>query len=326
MEVQRGAEMRRIHIIYFISRRGRIEHPHLVRVHHLSRNGVRLRDVKRWLSELRGNDMPESFTWSYKRKYKTGYVWQDLLDEDLITPISDSEYVLKGSEITSTTSFNNDLMSGEKKISKQKEATLKDEAKGHKISSKERNGRQPQAKIDVSTNTPCEIEEESPPFSSETSTLTDDSIKFEEDKVLNDATKQETDEHGNKFDNNSSAFYSSFLNKKRKKKRNSVNVEKESTPAGSSTSSENSSFMRSKSYSSGASHMFRNLITCGAVDTNDSAMVMFNRRNRASLSIPTGERCSNSSEIVKRETLGGSERIFGTPWNQQQHSGKAVME
>lgn len=37
------------------------------------------------------------------RRYKTGYVWQDLLDEDLITPISDNEYVLKGSEISSTT-------------------------------------------------------------------------------------------------------------------------------------------------------------------------------------------------------------------------------
>ncbi|KAH7864317.1 hypothetical protein Vadar_028220 [Vaccinium darrowii] len=45
--------------------------------------------------------MPESFAWSHKRRYKTGYIWQDLLDEDLITPISDNEYVLKGSEIPS---------------------------------------------------------------------------------------------------------------------------------------------------------------------------------------------------------------------------------
>lgn len=35
------------------------------------------------------------------RRYKTGYVWQDLVDDDLITPISDNEYVLKGSEISS---------------------------------------------------------------------------------------------------------------------------------------------------------------------------------------------------------------------------------
>ncbi|PHT95156.1 hypothetical protein T459_03038 [Capsicum annuum] len=98
---QGGGEVRRLHIIYFLSRKGRIEHPHLIRVHHFSRNGIRLKDVKRWLGELRGKDMPESFAWSYKRKYKSGYVWQDLLDEDLITPISDNEYVLKGSEISS---------------------------------------------------------------------------------------------------------------------------------------------------------------------------------------------------------------------------------
>lgn len=31
------------------------------------------------------------------RKYKNGYVWQDLMDDDLITPIADNEYVIKGS-------------------------------------------------------------------------------------------------------------------------------------------------------------------------------------------------------------------------------------
>lgn len=32
-------------------------------------------------------------------------MWQDLVDEELITPISDNEYVLKGSEISSKTDF-----------------------------------------------------------------------------------------------------------------------------------------------------------------------------------------------------------------------------
>ncbi|KVG27377.1 protein UPSTREAM OF FLC-like isoform X2 [Cynara cardunculus var. scolymus] len=62
-----GGQVRRVHIVYFLSRNGCTEHPHLFRVHHLSRNGVRLRDVKSWLSELRGNNMPEGFAWSYKR-------------------------------------------------------------------------------------------------------------------------------------------------------------------------------------------------------------------------------------------------------------------
>ncbi|KAM0828253.1 hypothetical protein ACQ4PT_067664 [Festuca glaucescens] len=100
-----GGEARRvINVVYFLSRGGRTDQPHLFRVNlsHLYRAGVRLRDVKRWLSEVRGKDMPDNFSWSYKRKYKSGYVWQDLMDDDLITPISDNEYVLKGCDVRGT--------------------------------------------------------------------------------------------------------------------------------------------------------------------------------------------------------------------------------
>ncbi|CAO2166609.1 unnamed protein product [Urochloa humidicola] len=101
---EKGAagEVRRINVVYFLSRGGRSEHPHLFRVNHLYRAGVRLRDVKRWLSELRGKDMPGNYSWSYKRKYKAGYVWQDLKDDDLITPVSDNEYVIKGCDVRGT--------------------------------------------------------------------------------------------------------------------------------------------------------------------------------------------------------------------------------
>ncbi|CAO2182709.1 unnamed protein product [Urochloa humidicola] len=108
MDAHKGAEkgaageVRRINVVYFLSRGGRSDHPHLFRVNHLYRAGVRLRDVKRWLSELRGKDMPDNYSWSYKRKYKAGYVWQDLKDDDLITPVSDNEYVLKGCDVRGT--------------------------------------------------------------------------------------------------------------------------------------------------------------------------------------------------------------------------------
>ncbi|KAI0524956.1 hypothetical protein KFK09_004346 [Dendrobium nobile] len=98
-------KMRRLHIVYFLSRKGKIEQPHLITVHHLNNNGVYLRDFKRWLSELRGKEMPESFTWSYKRKYKTDYIWQDLTDDDLIMPTSYCEYVLKGSILSPIKTF-----------------------------------------------------------------------------------------------------------------------------------------------------------------------------------------------------------------------------
>lgn len=43
MEGHNGSEVRRLHIVYFLCPKGRIEHPHLLRVHHHSRNGVHLR-------------------------------------------------------------------------------------------------------------------------------------------------------------------------------------------------------------------------------------------------------------------------------------------
>ncbi|WOL14149.1 hypothetical protein Cni_G22929 [Canna indica] len=99
-----GGEVRRVNVVYFLSRDGRVEHPHLLRIHRLRQDRVCLRDVKRWLSKARGKEMPEFFSWSYKRRYRGGYIWQDLLDDDLITPFSDDEYVLKGSEIISISS------------------------------------------------------------------------------------------------------------------------------------------------------------------------------------------------------------------------------
>ncbi|XP_075646643.1 protein SOSEKI 1 isoform X2 [Castanea sativa] len=239
----KGGEVRRLHIIYFLSHMGRVEHPHLVRVHHFNRNGVYLRDVKRWLSDLRGKDMPDAFTWSYKRRYKTGYVWQDLLDDDLITPISDNEYVLKGSEIMNTP-------------------------------------------FEFSS----EITEESTCFGSERSTLANDSPKLEEEKQ----------EQSEKFETTS--FYSALLSRKNKKKGNKNKEENDGTPASaySSSSSSKSSFTKSKTYSGGASSMIRNLIRCGAVDTNDAVLIMTNRANR--------------TKSCEEEILRG----HGTNWNQEQ--------
>ncbi|XP_042515925.1 protein SOSEKI 1-like isoform X2 [Macadamia integrifolia] len=253
-------QVRRINVIYFLCRMGRIEHPHLIRVHHFSRNGVHLRDVKRWLSDLRGKDMPDSFSWSYKRRYKRSYVWQDLVDDDLITPISDNEYVLKGSEIYSVPfGFTDARPCGEKKASTEN----------------------PQKKMEVSPKTSEEIEivtdeETSEPFESERSTTTDESMK-------SNARKPEKEE------NNSEK-----------------NTEKTKPPLTHSTC-----FSKSKSYSSGTSYVFRNLLTCDVVDTNESAIMTINRVNR------TTKNASNEAGFCKAETMGGSQRIFGNAWDQQ---------
>ncbi|XP_059636024.1 protein SOSEKI 1-like [Cornus florida] len=304
-----GGEVRRLHIIYFLSRKGQVDHPHLIRVHHFSKNGVRLRDVKRWLSELRGKDIPELFAWSYKRRYKTGYVWQDLVDEDLITPISDNEYVLKGSEIASSSSC--DICSYcERKVS----PPLKIE--GH-----------PETKMDISTYESCEIEEQSPPFSSETSTMTDDSMKLDEEKKkFLDTTKEHAHEKVNKFDHPSSFFYSNLLNTKNKKKNKKDdkdnNKEKTSTPDSSSFST----FKKSRSYSSGASSVFRNLITCGGSDIKDSVTVVKKKSGKSSSNVANNRPSNDTAEICKGDKMGGSERTFGTLWNQPNVARKSCDE
>lgn len=64
--------------------------------------------------------------------------------------------------------------------------------------------------------------------------------------------------------------------------------------------------------SNGASHVFRNILTCGAVDTKDSAVRPINRRSKVA------SRVENKGEICKAEGVGGSQRVFGGSWNQQQ--------
>ncbi|KAL9371747.1 hypothetical protein Peur_036887 [Populus x canadensis] len=325
-----GGEVRRIHIIYFLSHNlGRFEHPHLIRVHHFNLNGVYLRDVKRWLADLRGKDMPKAFAWSYKRRYKNGYVWQDLLDDDLITPISDNEYVLKGSEIfvPPANPFAGSAY-GEKKAP---DLLMKSENDSQVENSEVENRAQdheqlpsPNQICDDTTprkTTSSEISQESPVFSSEISTVTDDSIKEEEDacKPSNPLEEEQIDIKVEQY----SSFYTNFLgskSKKNQKKRvdNNSNIEKMGTPSSfsslsSSTSSSQATFAKSKSYSSGTSKMLRNLMTCGAVDTNDAALVR------------QGQKCNGkykpiekpADQICEGEVLGGPARVFATPWNQQ---------
>ncbi|KAI5069198.1 hypothetical protein GOP47_0015499 [Adiantum capillus-veneris] len=89
---------KKVQVVYFLSYRGGLlEQPHLMEISLSSSRGLCLRDVKVRLASLRGVT-PSSFSWSYKRSYKEGFVWQDLeSDNDLIFPTHNgSEYVIKG--------------------------------------------------------------------------------------------------------------------------------------------------------------------------------------------------------------------------------------
>ncbi|KAL4352264.1 hypothetical protein GQ457_06G043480 [Hibiscus cannabinus] len=118
--------IRKVQVVYYLTRNGQLEHPHYMEVTHLLNQPLRLRgnnanpiwfnstypsvfaclfilsvftDVMERLTALRGKGMPSLYSWSCKRSYKNGYVWNDLADNDVIPPSDGAEYVLKGSEL-----------------------------------------------------------------------------------------------------------------------------------------------------------------------------------------------------------------------------------
>ncbi|KAK3169122.1 hypothetical protein Dsin_000009 [Dipteronia sinensis] len=70
-------------------------------------------------------------------------------------------------------------------------------------------------------------------------------------------------------------------------------------------------------------NMFRSWITCGAVDTNDAVLVKVNQADKTtptSTDKPTTN-LPDCRAVINRDgdKLGGSSRVFGSPWNNQHH-------
>ncbi|KAK4743110.1 hypothetical protein SAY87_001111 [Trapa incisa] len=92
-------DQRRVAVVYYLSLNGLLEHPHFIEVPLSSPEGLYLRDVINRLNHLRGQGMADMYAWSSKRIYKSGYVWQDLSENDFIQPCQGQEYILKGSRL-----------------------------------------------------------------------------------------------------------------------------------------------------------------------------------------------------------------------------------
>ncbi|MED6181440.1 hypothetical protein PIB30_019337 [Stylosanthes scabra] len=96
---------RKVQIVYYLSRNGVLEHPHFMELSlEPSQVPLRLKHVFDRLMDLRGRGMPLQYSWSSKRKYKSGYVWHDLAPKDILHPSHSysnglEEYVLKGSHL-----------------------------------------------------------------------------------------------------------------------------------------------------------------------------------------------------------------------------------
>ncbi|CAI9287965.1 unnamed protein product [Lactuca saligna] len=91
--------LRKVPVVYYLTRNGHLEHPHFVEVPISSSEGLYLRDVIDRLNSLRGKGMAALYSWSSKRSYKNGFVWHDLSENDFIYPAHGQEYILKGSEL-----------------------------------------------------------------------------------------------------------------------------------------------------------------------------------------------------------------------------------
>ncbi|KAL8197880.1 hypothetical protein R6Q57_030116 [Mikania cordata] len=90
---------RKVPVVYYLCRNRQLEHPHFIEVPLSSSEGLFLRDVIEKLNDMRGRGMASMYSWSCKRSYKSGFVWHDLCEDDLIIPVNGNEYVLKGSEL-----------------------------------------------------------------------------------------------------------------------------------------------------------------------------------------------------------------------------------
>ncbi|KAK1357341.1 Upstream of flc [Heracleum sosnowskyi] len=90
----------KVPVVYYLSRNAQLQHPHFIEVPlSSSSTGLYLRDVISRLNDLRGKSMATMYSWSSKRSYKNGYVWNDLAENDFIYPTHGNEYILKGSEL-----------------------------------------------------------------------------------------------------------------------------------------------------------------------------------------------------------------------------------
>ncbi|KAH9295893.1 hypothetical protein KI387_039481, partial [Taxus chinensis] len=98
----RQKQMKKVQVVYYLSRGGQLEHPHFMEISLPCNQELRLRDVINRLTIMRGKGVLSLFSWSCKRSYKSGYVWHDLSDDDVICPVDGVEYVLKGSEVFQT--------------------------------------------------------------------------------------------------------------------------------------------------------------------------------------------------------------------------------
>lgn len=160
--------------------------------------------------------------------------------------------------------------------------------------------------INLSTKTSFEIEELPSYYGSETST--EDTTKQQEDYQFLGPCKHAEVRSQKKTELDS--LFDNYLNKNKNDNTNKKDGNQKETSSSKSSPSLNNSCGRL-----GASHMFLNLLTCGIVDANESAVSVINRRNStSSMMNVASSKDKNIGQVVKGDKIGGSERVFRGHW------------
>ncbi|KAK8965489.1 hypothetical protein KSP40_PGU002307 [Platanthera guangdongensis] len=87
-------------MVYYLCNDSFLEHPHFIEVpSFFLHRCFYLRDVIIRLTVLRGNQMSAMYSWSCNRTNKKRFLWQDLVEDELILFSPGNDYILKGSLI-----------------------------------------------------------------------------------------------------------------------------------------------------------------------------------------------------------------------------------
>nr|XP_017224666.1 PREDICTED: uncharacterized protein LOC108200907 isoform X1 [Daucus carota subsp. sativus] len=217
---------------------------------------------------------------------------------------------------------------------KQKEQPKSEAKFNDSKSSSQAKSREQESPTSMLTKPLLEIEEQSSTFSSDSSmSLTDDSPKFEH--KIHSTLRKEREDHifpdeeaiqeverealGEK-----APFIPNLANENKKIPTKNFGKSKKADPTPDQSSSSKSKFTRSRSYSNNASNIFRNLLTCGTVDTKDSSMMVIKRKSTSSkpskLDLSTYKGNQNMAQICRGDVVGGSERISRNFWHETQEN------
>lgn len=233
------------------------------------------------------------------RRYKSGYVWLDITDDDLITPVDDNEYVLMGSFIPTIVTLDDEIKNGNTNPAHVSDCHAKSNPNPTPaptiIDDKNISGDNPPPSAVAGVNKSASSSSSS---SSKSRKFPDyDDVEMEEEECprrrlttyVDVSTQTPTIATFTTFD----LLRADVVAKKTFQEKEVGDPVREKSIRSKSTMALGDSRKGAGGEKRVASNMFRNLITCGGSETRDSAMIPFDRRQMVGVA---GEKEKEKSE------------------------------